>query len=118
MQANHPPLDQESEALCQVGRFRQELESLGALVKCGAFPRRLLAQDQGAELVGELEAAAPVVGVGVELAAGPDRLKMRSLEYWAHLRVSAMSAQGKVAWLLLERSRSRCFNCRAALKTH
>jgi len=118
VQANHPLLDQESEALCRVGRFLQEPESLGALVKCGAFPRRLLARVRGAELVGELDAAVTGVGVGGELAAGPDRARMRSLESWARLRVSAMSAPGKVAWLLLELSRSRCLNCRAALKTH
>ena len=101
-----------------MGRLLQEPESLGALVKCGAFLRRLLARVRGAELVGESEAAAPVVGVGGELAGGPDRARMRSLESWARLRVSAMSAQGKVAWLLLEHSRSRCPNCLAALKTH
>jgi len=118
VKANHSPLDQESEESRRAHRIRREPESLEALVKCGAFPGRLLAQARAVELVGELEAAAPGVGVGAELAGVPDRARMSSLEYWVRLRVSAMSAQVREAWLLLERSRSRCLNCRAARKTH
>jgi len=114
--ANHPPLDRESQDRRKGDRIPREPESLGALVKCGAFPGRLLAQARALELVGELEAAARGVGVGGELATVADRARMRSLEYWVRLRVSGMSAQVREAWLLLERSRSKCLNCQAARK--
>ena len=107
--ANHAPMDQESEDSRQVDRMRPELGSLVALAKCGAFPQRVSARAREVELGAELESVAPVPGVGAggEPAAVPDRARMRSLEYWVRLRVLAMSAQGKEAWLLLERSRSR-----------
>ena len=117
LKADHPPLDQESQAPCRVRRMLRELESLGALVKCGALLGRLLAQAREVELAKELEAAAPGGGAGGELAAVPDRARMSSLEFWVRLRASAMSAQVREAWLLLERSRTRWLNCPAALKT-
>ena len=83
LEANHSPLDQESQAARQLGRMLRELESLGALVNCGAFQGRLLAQARAVDLVGELEAAVPGVGAGGELAGVPDRARMTFLEFWA-----------------------------------
>ena len=76
-----------------------------------------MAQAREVELARELEAAAPGVGVGGELAEVLDQARMSSLEFWVPLRASAMSAQVREAWLLPERSRTRWLNCPVALKT-
>jgi hypothetical protein len=52
-----------------------------------------------------------------EPAGTVSRAKMRSSQFSAPSRVLGTSARGKVEWLRLVRSRSRCRNCRAARKT-